>query len=154
MKTTSKTLSLFLLSLLVFCSLKCEFNSNEKIALKDLAGQWLEQENPDKIQFSGTNYHFEILEDHTFRLKLRHWTDAIDPNSSCTNNRIDYIKGTFEITDNLIKFIGLFSDQSFEHEQANCKGEGTFTFESEVQFKEDALLMTDPNGQRIRMIRP
>lgn len=154
MKTTSKALTPFLLITLIFCSLKCEFNSNEKIALNDLTGQWLEQENPDKIQFSGTNYHFEIFEDHTFKLRLRHWTDAIDPNSSCSNNRIDYIKGTFEIADDIVKFIGLFSDESFAEEQVNCKGEGTFTFESEVQLKGDALLMTDPNGQRIRMIRP
>ena len=153
METIAKAPLLVLLVMILFIGAKCDFNQSEDLNLNDLIGQWSEKEDPDKIQFAGSNHQFKFFEDHTFHLKLRSWTDAIDPDAVCPATRIDYVKGTFQIDDKEIRFFGSYSDESFSEEIPNCSGEETFTFESEVEFKEDALIMVDKWGSRVRMLR-
>lgn len=154
METIAKAPLLVLVLIVLFFGAKCDFSQREDLSLKDIIGQWSEKEDPDKIQFAGSNHQFAIFEDHSFHLKLRSWTDAIDPAQACPASRTDYVKGTFQIDENELKFIGSYSDESFSTETPNCNGEETFTFESEVELREDALIMVDKWGSRVRLIRP
>ena len=154
METKPKAPLLVLLAAFVLLSSKCDFNQKEPLHLNDLVGPWSEKEDPDKIQFAGSNHQIVFFDDHTFQLKLRYWTDAINPSETCPAKRTDFIKGTFSIQNNTLKYIGVYADEAFSSEIANCKGETTFTFESDAAMNGGALVLMDEKGQRIRMLRP
>lgn len=138
---------------LIVLGAKCQINNAELITVEELEGQWEEQEDPTLIQFAGTNYSFHLLNDKTFQLQLRYWTDELDQSAPCPSNRTDHIIGAFEMDGDQMLFSGYYTDTDFSKKEPNCKGEKKYSFESEIELIDQTLFLTDTRGQRIKLVR-
>ncbi len=95
---------------------------NKSSYQKAVAGTTWE-EKPLVGKFAGSYYWIRFHQGNTFDMKLHLFTDVVDTGTvPCSNNRTDYIKGTYAINGTQITFDGRYCDEAFNNTQANCQG--------------------------------
>lgn len=122
-----KSVLLVLLSL-VLCCAGCKKSVNEK----ELEGTWVEKMITTK--FAGTRHRIEFNADMSFRMKLDHFSDAIQI-EPCLGNRTEYVKGTYQAADGKITFTGNYCDEAYNQYIANCEGTESFEAGYTITFK-------------------
>jgi hypothetical protein len=126
---------LFVLIALSLFSVGC--NKSDKA---NIEGVW--QEKSITSKFGGTKYWIKFSSDHSFEMKLNHFTDAIEVDPvPCSGNRTDYVKGNYTISGKEIMFNGSYCDATFNQVQANCQGTATFQTGFTYTFIDGDLVM-------------
>lgn len=138
---------LLLAGLLLILLVACTKTDNPP----NITGNWEEQESSNFIQFAGSTHVFEFKAD-SFFLSLRYWTDMIDVNAPCPHNRTEYIRGTYELTEDMLSISGKYTDETFVTEQATCDGELDYEASYEYVYEVGELLL-NPEQEEYFQIR-
>ena len=156
METMQMLARLALLFALVMLNTQCNLSHNKSLNKADIEGAWSEKEDPEAIQFTGSNHTFQFLSDNTFLLKRRFWSleKSIDPNQKCASDFTEFIKGNYHINYNAILLEGNYFDQDFQERLLNCHGEKDFSLKLEASLNGNALFIEDEVGRTMKMIRP
>ena len=100
--------------MLLCCSFVLLFTGCSKSGYeKAVDGVWQEKSIIGK--FAGTSHWIRFIPaDKTFEMKLSHFTDMLDTAQlPCSDNRTDFVKGTYEINGTQITFNGRYCNESF-----------------------------------------
>lgn len=99
-----------------------------------LPGIW--KEVPQHLKFAGTAHWIKLNADQTFEMALSRFSDMLESEPvPCPNNRIDYVKGTYQRNDGTIIFSGSYCDESFSQIQPNCRGEENYQEHYTLSFR-------------------
>ena len=101
---------------------------------KAVSGTW--QEKAIIGKFAGTSHWIRFNpEAKTFEMKLSVFTDMMDTGQvACSDNRTDYVKGTYAINGTHIRFEGRYCDQTFNQLIPNCRGTETYQKDFSMTF--------------------
>jgi hypothetical protein len=115
-----KIITTFLALILLFSCRK----KNENIETSALIGTWQEYET--EAAFAGTTYRTTFNSDGTFTTSRHYFTDAIVPGDSCKSGHWDYMKGSYTVTGNTIRFLGNFCNVTYQTMTPNCYGQTAY----------------------------
>ena len=122
----------FILLLTILIFLSC--GKDERVSGPAIFNTWEEIEPDGILQYGGSTYKsLYILDDSTFQLKFRTWSDIIFQDDPCNFIYDYYVKGVCHTQGDEIRFTGCYSDSSFIQCISNCAG--TLDFSSHYKYK-------------------
>jgi hypothetical protein len=112
---------------------------DKNLTAKDIVGTWQEQETSGT--FAGATCRFTFRSDDSFFAKVVAYTDVIDSSNPCVGNPVSYIKGSFSVAGNQIRFDGAYFDSTYIIPLSNCAGRTTYQAQYISLYKGDELIL-------------
>jgi len=103
------------------------------------------QQHPDGVMFFAGSDHTYSFKDDSFRAKISYWDDDVILDS-CAHSRTDYIRGTYQKTNDSISFNGKMCDTLYQSLIANCAGTRDYRFSYKFVQYNDSTLILNPDG--------
>jgi hypothetical protein len=119
--------------LFLCCSLIVVSGCSKSNYEKEVNGVW--QEKAITGKFAGISHWIRFKPDKTFEMKLYVFTDVMDTAQiPCPDTRMDYTRGTYDINGTQITLDGRYCDETFGHDQPNCRGRSTYSAAYSITF--------------------
>ena len=148
-------------------------STEESIIPADLLGTWQEVVDTTQMRFAGTEHQIAFLANDSFNIEIQSFTDAVSADDPCGFRWTHYASGRVidedpriaeaasRSEDTMLLLRGDYTEPSYTHREANCRGEEEFDRLMTIERKtDDTLAITfyrsDPQGEwktKVNLIR-